>query len=128
MPRQVDFFDGQQSSTTPTFGSLNRTVTGTDAVPIAIVAGTGIEILDVAVEMIFIESSTAGQTDISANPQIEAGTIVGQELNLIGTSDVKTVVIEDGDGVQLNGNILMDSETTLNLLWTGVLWKEMSRA
>ena len=66
MPRQVTFFDGVQSPTTPQLGSLNRLVTATKAAPLDIIAGVGIPINDKPVEMIFIQSSTAGEVNISA--------------------------------------------------------------
>lgn len=123
MPRTVTFFDGQQSATPPNLGTLNRVVTGSQVTPLSITAAGGIPITDVPVEMIFVEGNL-GAIDISANPQIAPATLAGQELNIYGTDDVKTVLLEDGDGLKLNGPIVLDSETNITLIWTGVVWKQ----
>lgn len=123
MPRIVTFFDGQQSATPPDIGSLLKTVTGSDAVPIPVTAAGGIPIADVDVEMLFVEGSP-GAVDISANPQIPAGSKVGQELNIYGTDNVKTVLLEDGNGISMNGAVNLDSETNITFTWTGIVWKQ----
>lgn len=121
MPRVATIFDGQQSATAPSLGSLTRTVTGSEGTPIVITAGGGISIADVPVEMIFIESN-GGAIDITANPQIEAGSVVGQELNLTGTA-VNTIQLDDGNGLSMDGSRILDGETNITLLWTGTVWK-----
>lgn len=126
MPRLNNFFDGQQSATTPTLGSLARSVTGSTGSPEQITAGGGISPAGDPIEMIFVEGS-GGAVNITANPQIAAGSTVGQELNLIGTSASNTVALENGDGLKLNGGIVLNNETIINLLWDGSLWIEMSR-
>ena len=123
MPRTANFFDGQQSATAPDLGTLNRTVTGSQGAPILITAGGGITPLLVPVEMIFV-AGDSGPIDITVNPQIAAGNTVGQELNIYGTSDVDTVLLEDGNGLSLNGAISLDSETNITLIWTGTVWKQ----
>lgn len=132
MPRTNDFFDGQQSATPPSLGSLNRTVTGTEGVPSAVTAAGGITPVGDPIEMIFVVGDDGGGTpapvNISANPQIAAGATVGEELNLTGTSNTNTVTLEDGDGLTLLGSCDLDAETILNLLWTGTVWREMSRS
>lgn len=121
MPRTATFFDGQQSAVAPDLGTLNRKVTGTQGAPLNIVAGVGIPILDCPVEMIFVEGT--GGVNITASPQIAAGTEVGQELNIYGTSDIGYVRLDDGDGLSMNGSLDLDSETNATFLWTGTVWK-----
>lgn len=125
MPRTNNFFDGQQSASQPSLGSLARFVTGSRGVPEQITAGGGISHTGRPVEMIFVEGS-GGAVNITVNPQVEIGIVTGQELNIIGTSDTNTVTFEDGDGLLLNGSVTLDSQTTLNLLWDGTQWFVMS--
>lgn len=128
MPRTVNFLDGQQSPTAPLLGSLNRTVTGSEAGPLEITASGGIPTVDKPVEMIFLRGDDGGGSpaniNITANPQITAGTLAGQELNLYGTSDSAVVTLDDGNGLLLNGSIDLDSRTGVTLLWTGTLWRQ----
>ena len=129
MPRKNEFFDGQQSATAPSLGSLNRTVTGTEGVPRQITAAGGITPIGDPVEMIFVVGDDGGGTptpiNITANPQIAAGSVVGEELNLAGTSDTNIVTLDDVAGLCLNGSIDVDSKTIVNLLWIGTLWRTM---
>ena len=126
MPKVLTWLDGQQSASAPAIGSLERQVTGTRAAPTAITV-TGITPGGYNIEMIFVAGS-GGAIDVTANPQIVAGTTTGQELNLVGTSDTNTVTLEHGNGLILNGTCELDSETVLNLLWDGTAWLEMSRS
>lgn len=126
MARTVTFFDGQQSATPPSLGSLNRTVTGSEGVPELITAGGGIAIADVPVEMIFV-AGNGGPIDITVDPQIAVGTTIGQELTIVGTSDANTVLLQDGTGLKLNGALLLKAKTNITLLWTGTVWKEVGR-
>lgn len=49
-----------------------------------------------------IQSATAGNVDITANPQINDG-FDGQRINIEGSDAAKTVQLDDGDGLQLTG-------------------------
>lgn len=126
MPRLIEFFDGQQSPVAPDLSTLSRLVTGSEGTPIDITAAGGISIQDVPDELIFIVGD-GGPIDITANPQIQAGSMVGQQLTLVGTSEVNTVLLEDGDGVTLNGAWLARLENNITLFWTGTVWKELNR-
>ena len=64
-----------------------------------IVAGTGIT--SIANTIIHIAGS-GGAVDITADPQIEAGTD-GQYLIIQGTSDTNTVKLENGTGLHMHG-------------------------
>lgn len=69
-----------------------------------------------------------GAIDITANPQIQAGTIDGQEMILVGRSDTNTVLLEDGNGLSLNGSCLLGSNVTITLSWDTSVWVEVSRS
>lgn len=103
-------------------------VSGTRASPTAITAGGGIAFVSTdARNMYFIEGSSAGITDITANPQIAVGVTVGQELVLVGRNNSNTVLVQDGNGLSLNGEYEMGEDSVLNLVWDGVNWVETSR-
>lgn len=125
--RLLDFSDGFESASAPT-SAVALTVTGSWASPIAITAAGGITPAGAAEEIMFIIGS-GGAVDITANPQIVAGTTNGQKLKLISKSDTNTVKIDDGTGVALNGNFTMKSKTVLNLVWVSTLaeWIEDGR-
>lgn len=123
MTRVLNFFDGQTSASTPT--PLNgRLVTGTSAAPVGITAGGGVSMTAVAQdEVIYVEGS-GGAVDITVNPQIAAGAFDGQCLWLIGTSDTNTLLFEDGNGIEMDGTILLSANTVLALIWnnSSSLW------
>jgi hypothetical protein len=109
----------------PNFDAIG--VTGTRASPTNITAGGGITPGNTySDETIFIQGSGAA-VDISANPQIAAGTTVGQKLRLIGRSSVNTVLLEDGTGCSLNGAWLAEADSVITLLWDGTNWVEIAR-
>lgn len=113
-------------SIVPSVGGL-VSVVGSQASPSLIVAGDGIPFSgSYFLNTIYIAGS-AGAVDVSANPQIPAGSTVGQRLRVIATSDVNTVTLEDGTGLDLNGMWVGDANSALELDWTGSVWKEISR-
>lgn len=69
---------------------------------------------------------TAGAVNMSANPQIAAGTIEGQVLKLIFTHATDTVLLQDSDGLAMpNGDIRSLEGTILEFVWDEVsqLWR-----
>lgn len=103
-------------------------VTGTRASPQNVVAGTGIAFTGTdARQSWFIQGNSTGINDITANPQIAAGVTVGQELILVGRSNANTVLLEDGNGLSLNGSYEMGEDSVLYLFWDGSNWVETSR-
>lgn len=103
----------------------SKLVTGSRASPTAVVAGTGV-VASTVNEIKYIQGS-GGAVDISANPQISAGTFVGQELTLVGRSDTNTVLLEHGDGLELNGSCTLIAGSMIKLVYDGTMWTEESR-
>lgn len=101
-------------------------VTGTRAAPVNVTAAGGITPGGYKRELQFIWGSPAGVT-ISANPQIAAGTIVGQELLLIGCDDTRSVTIANGTGTLQNGDALLKDGDTICYIWNGTAWMELYR-
>ena len=100
--------------------------TGTVGTPIAIVPASGITPSGDQREVIFLES-TSGTQVVTANPQIAAGSAVGEELILIGTSATEILVINDGTGLALNGTMNLNLQSSITLMWDGSKWQELSR-
>lgn len=71
--------------------------------------------------------SSGGAVTVTANPQVSAGTVVGQELIIEGTSDTDYPVLSHGNGLNLNGSIDLKNRKKIFLLWNGVDWSEMAR-
>ncbi len=101
-------------------------ISGTRASPYSVVAGTGI-LAPTAPRMTYFIQGSGGAVDVSANPQMAAGTFVGQEAILIGRSDTNTVFLEDGTGLDLNGPWLGGASSVLSLVYDGTNWVERSR-
>jgi len=123
--RLLDFSDGFSSALSPTTGSAH-VVTGTTVSPTLITAAVGVTPSGRAFEIIILEGSP-GAVDVVANPQVAAGTSLGQILYLVGNDDTNTVKLEDTNGLRLNGEYTMVEGSVLQLLWNGTLWNEVTR-
>jgi len=71
--------------------------------------------------------SIGGAKTVTANPQVSVGTVIGQELVLIGTSDADYLELNDGTGLKLNGPLNLKNNQSANFLWDGNGWQEISR-
>jgi hypothetical protein len=101
-------------------------VTGSRASPTAITAAGGITAGTQWEQIQFIEGD-GGAIDVTANPQVSAGSTVGQRLKLVGRSDTNTVLLENGTGLALNGDWLGTESAIIVLLWDGTEWVEEYR-
>lgn len=107
-------------------------VFGSEGTPKIVVAGDGIvgaDFIDTAAlnQTIFVEGVNAGENDITANPQIAAGTVVGQNLRIVGANNTNYIKLETGNGLLLNGFWLSNNDSILSLFWTGSVWREQWR-
>lgn len=108
---------------------------GTIASPVTIAAATGFATAQnnmdngVGTQTIIAKGPTAAtEVAISANPQIEAGTVIGQEMDLIGGSDTDVIVISNGNGLLLDADsIPLYANTLVTLKWDGVQWRLKGR-
>lgn len=101
----------------------------TRASPRSIVAGTGVTFTAGMRRAKLYIVGDGGAVDISASPyQVQAGTINGQELLLVGRSDTNTVKFDDGDGLSLNGPCFLGANQCLKLNWDGTDWVEEYRS
>lgn len=124
--RVLDFTDGFSSASAPTTTAVSvYSVSGSRASPNSIVDVTGITASTVS-QIQFVKGSS-GAVDIIANPQISAGTTVGQMLILIGRSDTDTILLEDSNGLSLNGPCTLVANSMIQLVWDGTNWVEVTR-
>jgi len=65
---------------------------------------------------------------VSANPQVEAGTQVGQRLTILGASNSAVFELNNGNGLLLNGPWQSRLGAAIDLMWGGSRWIETSRS
>ncbi len=91
-------------------------------------AATGITVTDTTMR---VQSATAGNIDITANPQIVDGTD-GQMVYIQGDDGTKTVQLDDGDGLALAGStsLVLGQGDTIGLTFDSGddLWYELHRS
>jgi hypothetical protein len=110
---------GSGNSRYTPFGSESSPVTSDGTSPLAVSADDR--------QARFL-ASTGGAVTVVASPQVAAGTNIGQDLLLTGTSDTDYLELNDGNGLKQNGAVLLKSGQTITYFWTGSVWKETSRS
>lgn len=142
--RQYEFIVGPETSALPTVGTPSDdddlltlgyaedhygvTVTNTYASPYGAIAGTSIPITaELGDQTKYVAGS--GGVVMSANPQIAFGTRNGQRLTLVGTHDTNFVQVKDGNGLDLNGDMILFAKCRLELEFDddASLWRERNR-
>jgi hypothetical protein len=99
-------------------GGSGYQVYGTRGNPELITAVGGITAHADQRQLHFIAGS-GGAITITANPSISPGTIIGQELLLCGATGSNSVQINDGSGVNQNGQIIIDADEAIGYVWSG---------
>lgn len=100
---------------------------GSRASPTSVAAAVGVVFSGSAYENYYFVQGLAGAVTVTANPQIAAGTLVGQRLVIIGRSATNTVTLSDGNGLSLNGPLVLGLDSIATLVWDGVAWTEANR-
>jgi hypothetical protein len=126
MPPTISFW--KYSGTKGVGSGSAATVTGTRGSPTNVTAGAGITPAGVSDEVIFVQGNGGAAIDVTANPQIAAGATVGDKLEIIGRSDSATVLLENGTGLSLEGECLLQANVILGLRWDGTEWVERYRS
>lgn len=144
--RIYEFAVGVESSTQPDAGTptlANDIVTksyadaiggswavlNSHASPYNVVAGTPIPFTPGTFRTKRYIQGSGGPVTLTANPRIQAGTIDGQEIMLVGCSDTNTVSIDTGNGTQKNGvDVMLNGSITIYNWDNGQsLWIECGR-
>jgi hypothetical protein len=120
-----------------TWQTLTPQLFGTFQTGRSIVAGTGItsgagHMSTTAPSQLIFVVGASGGTDITANPQIQAGTTVGQVMKICGTSDSDWVQLDTGTGLITNGPAILGKGDCIVMNWLGSdgsvsVWGEESR-
>jgi hypothetical protein len=115
-------------STTSTSAVGGWTVQGNSGAPIQM---NGLATLPVTMDPHQLKylASNSGPVYVTATPQIAPGYFDGQMLKLKGTSDVNYPIFSDGNGLSLNGPLLLKSNQTCTLFWdqAGSVWQDEGR-
>lgn len=120
------FVFGVQPPPTPPSGAGALVANGSGISPQIITASVGIPATSDQRQLWFVASSGGAQT-VTATPQIQAGTIIGQELYLQGTSATNYIRLQDGNGLSINGPIDLTNNGSILLVWNGSVWSEITR-
>lgn len=108
------------------YGGMSINIQGSLGSPINITAAGGITpTVGARIQLMFVQGS-GGVVDITANPQIVAGTIIGQVLWLYGCSNTNTLQVDDGTGVGSNGSIILGLDWMAGYMWNGSYWNLIS--
>ena len=126
MSRVLDFDDSFTSASTPTISGVGYQISGTFAAPNLITAAGGITTGSFSAEIIFV-AGNGGAINITKDPQIKAGVSTGDALIIYGTDNTDTLTLDDGTGLSLNGSMTLFNKSTIQLIWDGLLWVELSR-
>lgn len=101
----------------------HRVVVGTRAAPTELVGATGLPFTSTSWDTINFIQGSGGAVTLTAAARIQAGTVVGQRLTLIGRSDAQNVIIPDGQGVETGGqNLILMADTIIVFVWDGTNW------
>jgi hypothetical protein len=71
--------------------------------------------------------NASGPQTVTANPQIAAGTTVGQRLTLKGGSSGNYLIIDTGPGVSQDGVVNITDQQSITYEWDGTNWSENAR-
>lgn len=102
------------------------TISGTRAAPVDVTAVGGITPPTGFNKLMYVQGS-GGPVTVTANPQVVAGTIDGQLLELRGRSNTKVLTLSNGNGLSLNGACPLAADDSLWLRWDTVNWVEIAR-
>lgn len=102
-------------------------LSGSVASPTLITAAGGVIFSGSAYTNVYFIEGDGGAIDITADPQISAGNAVGQRLTLISQDAANTVTLEHGTGLDLNGAWVGGANSSIELMWDGSTWIELSR-
>jgi hypothetical protein len=110
-------------------GGGGLVVYGNTVTPILVTPSVGIVApLDPRALIMVRSTPSGGGQNVTANPQISAGSRIGQELYLDGKSTAGDYpILADGNGLSLNGPMPLSLGNKIILYWNGTVWDEVSR-
>lgn len=117
---------GQNITVAATAAATLR-VDGTRASPQLITAVGGILFTSTAIITKKYIAGNGGAVIVTANPQIAAGTVDGQQLIIQSRHVTNTVELQDGTGLSMNGPWIGGLNSSITFSWDTSAWVEMSR-
>jgi hypothetical protein len=109
------------------FPTTSPTIIGSQASPTLITAAGGVAFSGSNYFNTKYIAGNGGAVTITANPQIAAGSAVGQQLRIICTDATDTVSFADGTGLSLNGPFVCGNNSAIVLDYNGSVWTEIAR-
>lgn len=114
----------QQATMQAALDALNTRIHGSRASSIGI-DNTGIQADGGVLEQVWYVKGNGGPIDLTGvNPQIKAGTSVGQRIEVTGTDNTNTLTIANGTGVIANGSRVLEDGSVWGARWNGTAWQE----
>lgn len=102
------------------------TTVGSRAAPSAIVAGTGITFSSTTYQTTMYVQGSGGSVVVSLAARIQAGTVLDQELTLMGCSDANFIDLTEGSGLKTGGKtIRLGLYSIAKFKWDGTYWNLM---
>lgn len=99
---------------------------GSAAFPTAITASGGVSIQNLPFQSLFLMASGSNITSITANPQIQAGTTVGQRVLIAWCDSTYSCVFANGTGLIRNSSYTMVNGSVSEYEWDGAEWRKIS--
>lgn len=115
----------------PSITTVSVAAHGSRPSPITVTPAGGITATSEPFQQWFIQGVLAGGAqNVTAVPQITAGTTPGIKLQLTNVNGTDYSVFHDGDGLSLNGSwppMASPDGASIQLSWDGVFWSEDGR-
>jgi hypothetical protein len=116
--------DQVAAQVTITASSAFIAIVGSAASPTAITASGGVPAPTASINVYFLEASGSNITSITSNPQIGAGTAVGQIAKIFWCDPTYTCVFANGTGLIRNGSYTMENGSSSEYIWDGTNWRQ----
>lgn len=104
--------------------SGSDTISGSRGSPNSITAAGGITVSGTRDNLIYVTGDGGVPIDITANPQISDGAADGQEACVRGRSNSATVILENGNGLVMNGPVELGADDEACFKWDTTDWVE----
>jgi len=99
----------------------------TVASPQAVTAAGGVTFTIGQQRALVFAQGSGGSVTITATNPLQSGTIIGQELTIIGQSALNTITIQQSGNTILNGDVDLSLNGIISFIWNGSSWVEAYR-
>lgn len=118
--------DNVSAQVTITASNLFTANSGSAASPTAITASGGVPVGAQLLQTLFLMASGSNIASITVNPQIQAGTVVGQRVLIAWCDPTYSCVFANGTGLIRNGSYTMVNGSVSEYVWDGANWRMIS--